>query len=225
MGLFTPYLSDNRNTAMTAVERLNDEKKLFQAAMKSKIKDVQKIAVSKISNQDMLYEIANSDTSLCREDAIAKLNEEHLIRFVKESSWEELKENAVKSIHNQEFLLYLVDNSNSSQTRANAITNLSDDNIDVNKMKEIAITSVADNGYPAPDATAAVDRIKDESVLLEIAMSKNKISLHAADCLKTEDALAKFLINTKSQYAKEYAVNLRNVFKHKAIYNGGVRSR
>lgn len=122
MGLFTPYLSDNRNTAMTVVERLN---------------------------------------------------EEHLIRFVKESSWEELKEDAVKSIHNQEFLLYLIDNSNSSQTRANAITNLSDDNIDVNKMKEIA-------------------------------MSKNKISLHAADCLKTEDALSEFLINTKSEYDFNY---------------------
>ena len=110
MGLFTPYLSDNHNIAMTAIKRLNDEKKLFQVATSSKIKDVQKIAVSKISNQDMLYEIADSTTCLCREDAFAKLDEEHLIRFVKESSCDELKADAVKSIHNQEFLLYLVNN-------------------------------------------------------------------------------------------------------------------
>lgn len=199
MGLFTPYLSDNRNIAMTAIKRLNDEKKLFQAATSSKIKDVQKIAVSKISDQDMLYEIADSTTCLCREDALAKLDEEHLIRFVKESSRDGLKENAVKSIHNQEFLLYLVNNSDNNYIRANAIANLDDDHVDNNRMKDIAINAVSESGYPAPDATAAIDRIKDEKVLLEIALSKSRGHLHAAECLKTEEALAEFLINTKSE--------------------------
>lgn len=86
MGLFKPaWMTDKqgkKNKAVVAVQKVTDQAKLAKIAREAPLGEVRLEAVSRMTDQDALYDVATSDWyHIARERAVRRMDEAHLVRF------------------------------------------------------------------------------------------------------------------------------------------------
>ncbi len=126
MGLFkTNYSSDNLKKSIQAVQKLTDEGEIFDWAMNSKFEEVQRIAVSKLKNQELLLKLADAQFRDCNEEALEKLDNEHALKFAMESMFGGLVPTAIKRFKDEKTLLDIALKAKSEAARYFAAKHLS----------------------------------------------------------------------------------------------------
>lgn len=86
MGLFKPvWMTDKqgkKNKAVVAVQKVTDQAKLAKIARKAPLGEVRAEAVTRMTDQDALYDVATSDWHhIARKMAVRRMDEANLVRF------------------------------------------------------------------------------------------------------------------------------------------------
>lgn len=164
-------------------------------------------AVGKISDQEKLLEVLKEiHSSKVHDAAVERLDDAHLIRYIrgekKDSGW---RSNAIRLLKNQEELLKIVsaEDEYGIYEKEAAIGNLDEAHADAALLKKTALEAEgAGFGIHAQHGMAAVKKIEDEDVLLEIATGAKDgmVALEAAKKLKTREKIFAFLMATEDDY-------------------------
>ncbi len=117
MGLFTPWMSTDRARAENAIENLNDQRKIAEAALKAPLERTRAFAVKKLTDQEVIAKIAATDSSVyVRTEAIIKCDYSKIYR-IKEN---QATRKAMEEIYDDNMLFKIAAEATSFFARMNA---------------------------------------------------------------------------------------------------------
>lgn len=185
MGVLTPWMSKNSARAENAVEKLNNQKKLTEAALKAPLETTRAAAVKRLTNQEVIVKIAATDESIyVRMEALRVCTDDlFLAKFACAINHERLALAAVERIRSEQFLELVAQATNNRDVRIAAATRIKDETLLVciaAEMPEYGAWKVLDRIEEFPDSAEQFrvlsSSAKDSKVRTEVKIRLAKVT-------------------------------------------------
>ena len=203
MGLFKPWMSKNGARAEKAVAKLNDQKKLTEAALKAPLEGTRIAAVERQRDQSVIARVIAMDKSeTVRICALKRCTDDSfLARLARDTGYGTLALTAVEQIRSEPTLAQVACEAKDERLAYAAADRIRSEQI---------LAQVARSANNRDVCRVVVERIDDETLLLKVADGMSEYG--ACEALKkiaqfpdAEKQLRQLMASAKNHQIREYA--------------------